>query len=60
MLMDEAVVLPNLETSGNARQHVEPVRRCYRRLVIIVLDMMRGANVAAVIEKVDAVEGHLP
>jgi len=40
------------------RQDVEPTRRSDRRFIVVMFDMMRCANVVAVIKKVNAIKSH--
>lgn len=39
-------------------EHVQPVRRVYRRFIVVTLDVMRRVDVFSEVEKVHAVESH--
>jgi hypothetical protein len=58
MPMDEPFVVPNIKTPDMG-QHIQPMCSLYRRVVVIALDVVRRVDVLAMIEKVDAVEGHV-
>jgi hypothetical protein len=58
MLMDQPIVVPNLETRCDVGKHVEPMCGVYGRSVVIPLDMMRVADVVAVVEEMDTVLRH--
>jgi hypothetical protein len=53
--MDETIVLPDLKTGTYTRQHVQAMRSVDGRLIVIMLAVVRSADVAAEIEKVDVV-----
>ena len=59
MLMNEAFVFPHFKAAAQVRHDVQPIGGSNCCLIVVMLHMMRGVDVVAVIEKVNAVEGHL-
>ncbi len=57
--MDEAFVLPNLKADAEMRKHVQPMAGLYRRLIVVVLNVMRCEDVFAIVEERHAVEGQV-
>ena len=43
--MDEPFVIPNLKAAAQVREHVETLRRLYRRLVVVMFNVMCGEDV---------------
>ena len=58
VFVDEPIVVPNLETGRDMRKHIQTTRDFYGRPVIIAIDMVRVADVVAVVEEMDAVSRH--
>jgi hypothetical protein len=44
MLMDEPFIIPYLEARLEIRENVQTMRGPYSRLVILMLDVVRGVN----------------
>ena len=56
--MHQSLIIPNLKARGHVRQDIKTMCGGYSGLVVVMLDMMCRAGVAAVIEEMDAIEGH--
>jgi hypothetical protein len=58
--VDEAFIIPDLETKAEMRKHVQPARGGNRRVIIVMLDEVRRVDVFPEIEKAHAVQSHDP
>ena len=58
--MNQPLVIPNLETGTEIREHIQPMCSLYRRLIAVMLDVMRRIDVVPVIEEMHAIQSHLP
>jgi len=59
MAMNEPLIIPNLKTRAEMREHVYLAGGIDRCLVIVKIDVMRNANVIAMIKEMNAIQGHL-
>ena len=59
MPMHHAFALPQFKTDPQLRHYVQPMGGGNRSFIIVMFDVMRGVNIVAVIEKVNAVAGHV-
>ena len=60
MLMREPFIIPYLESRPEIRENVQTMRGPYRRLVILMLDVVRGVDISAMIEEMHPVQRHSP
>ena len=58
MPVDEPVALPNIKARTEMRENIHLVRCLDRQLVVIGIDVVHDADVIAVIEEHDLIEGH--
>jgi hypothetical protein len=58
MLMNEAFVFPDFKATAQVRHDVQPMGGGNRCLIIVMHDVMRGVDVVAVIEEMNAVARH--
>jgi hypothetical protein len=57
--MNQPLVIPNLETGTEIREHIQAMCSLYRRLIAVMLDVMRRIDVVPVIEEMHAIQSHL-
>jgi hypothetical protein len=56
--VNQPLVIPDFEARTKVREDVQPVRRLYRHIVVVAVDVMRRIDVLPKIEKVEAIKRH--
>jgi hypothetical protein len=56
--MDEPFIVPNLKAGTEMWQNIQTMGRLNSPRIVVTLDKMHEANIVAVIEEIDAIQGH--